>query len=74
MKVFAPFTSSLNSHVLLGGLELVNDQVLESNLASQISDTVHQIFALAVNNVRDVLKLALGFVVLAPDLVDLGIL
>jgi hypothetical protein len=50
IHLVSPLGASLNLHVLLSRDELVDDQVLESNLASEFSDTVHQVFALTMDH------------------------
>lgn len=71
MKVFAPFTSSLNSHVLLGWHKLIDNQMLQADFPSQFSDAVHQVFTLSVDRLGDVVEVALGLAVLPLHLVDL---
>jgi len=69
-----PISTSFDLHVLLSRNELVDDQVLQPNLTSQLSDTLHQVFSLVVNNVSDIVELALGLLVLGPHFVNVLIL
>ena len=39
---------------------MINDEMLEPDLTSEFPDTVHEILALAMNHLRNVVKLVLG--------------
>jgi len=60
VQLVRPLSTSLDLHVLLSRDELVDDQVLQSDLAGQFSDTVHQVFALSVDDFLHVLHLVFG--------------
>ena len=55
----APLGTRLNLHVLDGGDELVDDEVLKTDLSCELSDPVHKIFSLAMDHLSNVIKLAL---------------
>ena len=58
-----PLGPRLNLHILHRRNELVNDQVLQTDLASQLPDAVHEVLALAMDDLRDVIELVLGHAV-----------
>lgn len=74
VQVITPFRSALNSHVFLGWHELINNQVLESDLSGELTNTVHQVFALTVDHLCDVVEVRLRVLVLSLHLVDLLLL
>ena len=56
----SPLSARLNLHVLHRRDELVDDQVLEPDLARQLANSVHEVLALAVDHLRDVIQLILS--------------
>ena len=69
-----PFASPLDPHVLLRWHKLVDNQVFEPYFPCELTNSVHQVLALSVNNVSDVVKVSLRLLVLAPNLVYLLVL
>lgn len=55
-----PLGSCLNLHVLDRWNELINDEMLEPDLTGKLPDAVHEILTLAMNYLRNVIKLILG--------------
>ena len=66
-----PGRTLLNAHVLKSWDELIDDQVLESDFASELPDTVHQIFSLVVDDFSHVVKFILGHAIASLNALDL---
>lgn len=74
MNLVSPLTAPLNPHVFLGRHELINDQVFESDLTSQLTDAVHQILPLTMNHLSNIVQVRFCLLVLSGHLVDLLLL
>lgn len=55
-----PLSACLNLHVLDGRDELIDDQVLESDLTGQFTDAVHEVLTLTMDDFTNVIKLVLS--------------
>ena len=60
VSVGLPFGACLNLHVLDSWNELVDDEMLEADLSSELSDTIHEVFSLTMDDLSDVVELVLG--------------
>ena len=70
-----PLGPRLDLHVLHRWNELINNQMLQTDLSSQLSDAIHEILPFSVNDLSDIIEFILGHAVARLDslrlLVDL---
>ena len=60
VSVGLPFGACLNLHVLDSWNELVDDEMFEADLSCELSDTIHEILSLTMDDLSDVVELVLG--------------
>ena len=66
-----PLGPRLDLHVLHGWNELIDDQMLQTDLSSQLSDAIHEILPFSVNDLSDIIELILGHAVARLDSLSL---
>jgi hypothetical protein len=71
INLIRPLGSAFNPHVLLGRHELVDNQVFEPDLPCQFSNSVHQVFPLSVDHIRNIVQVPLNLRILPLNLVNL---
>ncbi len=74
INLLCPLAPPFDSHVLLSRHELVDNQMLQSDLSSQLANPVHQVLPLAMDNFRNIVEVAFDLLVLPLHLVDLLLL
>ena len=67
-----PFGARLDLHVLHRRDKLINDQMLQADLSRQLSDAIHEVLPLTMDNLSDVVELVLCHSVTSLD--SLGLL
>jgi hypothetical protein len=60
VDLIRPLSTTLKLHVLQRWNELIDDQVLQTDLSRQLSDPVHQVFTLLMDHLSEVFDLSLG--------------
>ena len=57
VHVLVPLSSSLDPHILEGGDELVDQQMLQPDFPRQLTDSIHEVFSLSVDFLLQVVQL-----------------